>query len=230
MLYSLFNTLGLVAATAYMYCMLPKYEIKRLRGMLFFGFTYVTIYALMLLLHWLMTGETEGQNIIRTFVFEPFIVWYYAKVFDLKSESCMDLAAVASCISIAFAKIGCAFAGCCESWLQVPWGLYNEYTNTRLFPVQIAESLTAFGVAILVHFMSKKHNYRNQGRCMPWMLILFCSTRVLWKFLKVDKKVFLCFSELALWNIAAVLLGAIWLIIDTLRKSKERGGTKCMKF
>ncbi len=221
MVYYLFHIFGLVVAVVYMLCQLPKYEIHRPKGMLFFSFTYTTIYAVMILLHWAITGESGGQNVIRTFVFEPFIVWYYAKVFGLETDACMDLAAATSCISPAFGKLGCAIAGCCESWLQVPWGLYNEYTCTRLFPVQIAESLTAFGVGIFVHFMAKKHNYHNQGRCMPWMLILFGSTRVIWEFFRANEKIFLCFSELAIWSIAAVFLGTLWLGIDTLRKTKE---------
>lgn len=214
MIYYLFHILGLAVAIVYMFCMLPKYSISRWRGMLFFDFTYTNIYAVMILLHWLITEEVGGQNVIRTFVFTPLIVWYYAKVFDLDKKSCMDLAAATSCISPAFGKIGCIFAGCCESWLQVPWGLYNEYTCTRLFPVQIAESLTAFGIGIFVHFMAKKHNYNNRGLCMPWMLILFGGTRVIWEFFRANEEVLFGFSELAIWSLMAVLVGMIWLVMD----------------
>ena len=99
MVYYLFHIFGLVVAVVYMLCQLPKYEIHRPKGMLFFSFTYTTIYAVMILLHWAITGESGGQNVIRTFVFEPFIVWYYAKVFGLETDAWMDLAAATRWIS-----------------------------------------------------------------------------------------------------------------------------------
>lgn len=214
MTYYGFHILGFLATLIYLYFVFPKYEVNRLRGFGLAACTYLTAYALMLVLFWIITGNFGGQNVIRVFLFVPLILLLYAKTFEIDYKKSLDFAAPVLCIAQAFGKIGCTISGCCESRWQVSWGVYNPYTETRLFPVQIAEGITAFIIAIAVIWIAARKDFRSGGRTMPWMWVLFGSTRVIWEFFRANEKLFWGLSELSLWSIALTVGGILWLILD----------------
>ena len=110
---------------------------------------------------------------------------------------------------------------CCESFIEVPWGVYNSYTETRLFPVQICEGITALIIAISVIIMAFRKDFRCRGTTMAWMWVMFGSTRVIWEFFRANEKLFWGLSELALWSIALAVAGVIWLVLDKKKGEKE---------
>ena len=172
-----FHILGFVASLIYLYLVFPKYGVKRVRGMSLAACTYLTAYALMLVLFWLVTGRFGGQNVIRVFLFLPLILWLYANTFGVDYKVSLDFAAPVLCIAQAFGKIGCTISGCCESWWQLSFGVYNPYTETRLFPVQIAEGITALAIAITVIWIASRKNFCAGGKTMAWMWVMFCFRR-----------------------------------------------------
>ena len=218
-----FHILGFVASLIYLYLVFPKYGVKRVRGMSLAACTYLTAYALMLVLFWLITGSFGGQNVIRVFLFLPLILWLYANTFGVDYKVSLDFAAPVLCIAQAFGKIGCTISGCCESWWQLSFGVYNPYTETRLFPVQIAEGITALAIAITVIWIASRKNFRAGGITMAWMWVMFGSTRTVWEFFRANEKLFLGLSELALWSIALSVAGVIWLILDQRKPDKKQG-------
>ena len=218
-----FHILGFVASLIYLYLVFPKYGVKRIRGMSLAACTYLTAYALMLVLFWLITGSFGGQNVIRVFLFLPLILWLYANTFGVDYKVSLDFAAPVLCIAQAFGKIGCMISGCCESWWQLSFGVYNPYTETRLFPVQIAEGITALAIAIMVIWIASRKNFRAGGITMAWMWVMFGSTRTVWEFFRANEKLFLGLSELALWSIALSVAGVIWLILDQRKSDKKQG-------
>lgn len=220
MSYYIYHVIGFIASFAYLFWVLPKYGVKRLNGLALAACTYLTAYALMLVLFWIVTGEFGGQNVIRIFLFVPLILLLYAKTFDVDFKVSLDFAAPVLCIAQAFGKIGCTVSGCCESFLEVPWGVYNQYTETRLFPVQICEGITALIIAIAVIYMAKRASFKCGGRTMAWMWVMFGPTRVLWEFFRANEKLFLGLSELALWSVALSVAGIIWLILDNRKGEK----------
>ena len=213
MTYYGFHILGFIATLIYLYFVFPKYEVNRLRGFGLAACTYLTAYALMLVLFWMITGDFGGQNVIRVFLFLPLILWLYANTFGVDYKKSLDFAAPVLCIAQAFGKIGCTISGCCESWWQVPWGVYNPYTETRLFPVQIAEGITALVIAIAVVLIAARKDFRADGSTMAWMWVMFGPTRVVWEFFRANEKLFLGLSELSLWSIALSIAGVLWLIL-----------------
>ena len=213
MTYYGFHVLGFVASLIYLYFVFPKYEVKRLNGFCLAALTYLTAYALMLVLFWIITGRFGGQNVIRIFLFLPIILLLYANTFGVDYKKSLDFAAPVLCIAQAFGKIGCTKSGCCESWLQVSWGVYNPYTETRLFPVQLAEGLTSLIIAIAVIMIAYRRSFRCGGITMAWMWVMFGSTRVIWEFFRAEEKLFWGLSELALWSVALTVAGVIWLIL-----------------
>ena len=214
MTYYGFHVLGFVASLIYLYWVFPKYKVNRLCGLCLAACTYLTAYALMLVLFWIITGNFGGQNVIRIFLFLPLILWLYSSTFDVDYRVSLDFAAPVLCIAQAFGKIGCTVSGCCESHIEVPWGVYNPYTETTLFPVQIAEGVTALAVAIAVILIAKRAKFRCGGITMAWMWVMFGSTRVIWEFFRANEKLFLGLSELALWSVALTVAGIIWLILN----------------
>ena len=223
MTYYGFHVLGFVASLIYLYIVFPKYGVKRVRGFALAACTYLTAYALMLVLFWIITGSFGGQNVIRVFLFLPLILLLYANTFNVDYKISLDFAAPVLCIAQAFGKIGCTVSGCCESCIEVSWGVYNPYTETRLFPVQIAEGLTALAIAIAVILIAARKDFRAGGITMAWMWVLFGPTRVIWEFFRANEKLFLGLSELALWSIALSVAGVIWLIQDKRKSYKKQG-------
>ena len=223
MSYYTYHVIGFVATFAYLFWVLPKYGVKRIRGLSLAACTYLTAYALMLVLFWIVTGKFGGQNVIRIFLFVPLILLLYAKTFDVDFKVSLDFAAPVLCIAQAFGKIGCTISGCCESFIEVPWGVYNSYTETRLFPVQICEGITAAAIAITVVIMARRKNFKCCGITMAWMWVMFGSTRVIWEFLRANEKTVLGLSELALWSVALTVAGVIWLASDKRKLSKKQG-------
>ena len=216
-----FHILGFVASLIYLYLVFPKYGVKRVRGFALAACTYLTAYALMLVLFWIITGSFGGQNVIRVFLFLPLILLLYANTFDVDYKISLDFAAPVLCIAQAFGKIGCTISGCCEGWWQVSWGVYNPDTETRLVPVQIAEGITALIIAIAVIWIAARKDFRAGGRTMAWMWVMFGPTRVIWEFFRANEKLFWGLSELALWSVVLSIAGVLWLILDK-RRGEER--------
>ena len=220
--YYLFHVIGFVASVLYLFWVFPKYRVKRLNGLALAACTYLTAYALMLVLFWIITGDFGGQNVIRIFLFLPLILFLYAKTFDVDYKTSLDFAAPVLCIAQAFGKIGCTLSGCCESFLEVSWGVYHPDLEVRLFPVQLCEGLTALIIAISVIVIASRKGFKCNGITMAWMWVMFGSTRVIWEFFRANEKLFLGLSELALWSIALTVAGVIWLILDKKKGEKER--------
>ena len=221
MTYYLFHIIGFIATVLYLIWVFPKYGVKRFNGLALAACTYLTAYALMLVLFWIITGEFGGQNVIRVFLFVPLILLLYANTFDVDYKKSLDFAAPVLCKAQAFGKIGCTISGCCESFWEVPWGVYNPDTETRLFPVQICEGVTALAIAIAVIIIASRKNFKCGGRTMAWMWVMFGSTRVIWEFFRANEKLFWGLSELALWSIALTVAGVIWLVLDKKKGEKE---------
>lgn len=221
MTYYGFHIIGFLATLIYLYFVFPKYEVKRIRGFCLAACTYLTAYALMLVLFWMITGNFGGQNVIRVFLFLPLILLLYSNAFDVDYKKSLDFAAPVLCIAQAFGKIGCTISGCCESYLEVSWGVYNPQTETKLFPVQLAEGVTALIIAIAVILIAARKDFRCGGRTMPWMWVMFGSTRVIWEFFRANEKLFWGLSELALWSAALFAAGVLWLILDKKQGEKS---------
>ena len=221
MTYYGFHIIGFLATLIYLYFVFPKYEVKRIRGFCLAACTYLTAYALMLVLFWIITGNFGGQNVIRVFLFLPLILLLYSNAFDVDYKKSLDFAAPVLCIAQAFGKIGCTISGCCESYLEVSWGVYNPNAETKLFPVQIAEGITSIVIAIAVILIAARKDFRAGGRTMAWMWVMFGPTRVIWEFFRANEKLFWGLSELSLWSIALSIAGVLWLILDKKQGEKS---------
>ncbi len=211
-IYYLFYVIGFTAIIILDLLMAPKYNFKRSIAFVHIVLCCITDYLLMLLLYYIINGSFGGQNMVRLFVFIPLVNYLFGRILNMQIDKLMDFIAPLSPILLGFAKIGCLLSGCCRSWIQVDWGIYNHYTKTMLFPVQLFEAITAFLIALIVWLVARKNNYNAKGRTMPLMLFLFGITRFAWEFFRDNTKLFLGISELAIWALASAIMGGVWFV------------------
>lgn len=219
-----FHVLGFLAVFAYIMIFAPKYGFNFWKASVLTVLSYGSIYIWMLALKRIITG-TGGQNMVRAFVFLPLFVLIYSKLLKLDTKKSMDLVAAAPTIVFGVSHIGCCWEGCCATWLRVPWGIWNPIYETKLFPNQICESITALVVSAILIVMIINNKYKGTCNAMPMMLVLYGSTRFLWEFLRNNEKIFWGIGELALWAIGMAIVGGIWLVIAFAKKKKV-----CIKY
>lgn len=220
-LYWFLHITGLVVGLLYVFCFSPAVGLPRLKSILCGSSVYISSYSLMLVLYAIVTGRFGGQNLIRVMIFIPPITLLFSEVFMIPKRQALDLFAPVVCISQAVAKPGCQFVGCCKSWLVVSWGIMNRVTETRLFPLQLAEGLTSMLIAVfLIVRLKRKKEY--DGGLMAEMLLLFGLTRVGWEYLRDSRKYFFGLSELAFWALAITVVGTVWLIVLHNKKRLNR--------
>jgi len=201
---------GFVLSFIYLYIMAPHCKLNRFKSVSVFVLSYVSSYALMLWLKYIITGE-GGQNAVRIIVFIPLFIFIYSSLFKLDYKRMLDFGAAAPMISFGVGKYGCVFAECCHSWLEVDWGVYNGWIHKTLFPLQFCEATTAVLIAIWAMWYVRKKNYDTGAKAMAISYIVFGITRFGWEFLRDNEKLFWGISELALWALAAAIWGAIYL-------------------
>lgn len=211
-IYYSFHVLGFLIVAVYMLLFAKKYSFKKYQGLVLTTLCYITMYLVMLSLFYIITGKFGGQNIVRVFPIFPLIAYLFAKSLNMNTDKAFDLLAPAPCIVQGISHIGCIFAGCCESFLETDFGIYNPIHKTKLFPIQLFESATALIIAGILIFIAIKKKYQTNGMLMPYMLIMFGSTRFLWEFLRDNDKLFWEISGLALWALGSVIVGIIIII------------------
>ncbi|MEG0570982.1 MAG: prolipoprotein diacylglyceryl transferase [Oscillospiraceae bacterium] len=216
-MYNLFIALGFLFGVIYVLLYAKKYELKKIRALLFVGICYATLYLLMLLLYFLISGKLAGKNMVRVFAFCPIVVTFFAIGFNIDVKKAFDFLAPVPLLVFAITHIGCNWGGCCRSNITVPWGIYNRITQTHLFPNQILETIVAALSTVLILYLLHKNKYDMGGKAMGYMLILYGSQRFLLEFIRDNQKLFWGISELALWALATIIVGLVLNFI-VLRK------------
>ena len=172
----------------------------------------LTLNIFILLAGWALTGFTffGMKNIVVGYPFVPLMAMGFGKLLKDDWRRMLDFMTPAFPLTQVVAKISCCFVGCCFGY-PMEHGLWNPIFEQTLFPVQLLEGFAALIVTILCVRAAKKQDYRVTGRMYPIFLILFGGTRFFLEFLRLNHKVFWGVSDLALWALAMVVIGAVWL-------------------
>ena len=181
-------------------------------------------YGLLYVLYWIESRFSAwgSHNIVRGFIWFPFIALALAKLLHLRGRTVVDYIAPGCSLSQGIAHLGCSFAGCCYGF-PAERGIWNPQFNDIRFPNQILEALAALLVFAVCARYAKKRRYDGSGRVYPLFLILFGVTRFLLEFLRDNRKVLGSVSLLALHCVIMVLVGAVWLIIRHTQDRKKGG-------
>ncbi len=140
----------------------------------------------------------------------------YCKMFHLESVDFFDLTSVAIPLGHAIGRIGCLTAGCC---FGLPWNnrfavtytdiLGEAPLNTKLFPIQLTESLLLFVLFILLLAIYRSKSAKK-GTTYKVYLISYGFIRFSLEFFRGDK------IRGLLWGLSTSQWISIFIIIITI--------------
>ena len=223
LIYYLFHILGFVLVFLFNIWYGNKRKISPVKSVVTTLLVYSTTYIWIYILFWIESGFTVwgGNNIVRGFVYIPLLAYPVAKLLKIDFSKICDFIAPCVCLSHGISHIGCIFAGCCEGY-PCTWGIYNAAYDTTLFPVQLFECATALAILAILVSMSKKRNYKTDGKSYPIMLILFGTTRFLWEFARNNEKILLGCSSLAFHALFMAIVGTITLYCIRHKQNRRK--------
>ncbi len=228
-----YNLPGIIGtAIAFIFCLWygKKLKFKLYKSFLIFWiFKYAEIYAMKLAMFMNagFTSTREG-NIATAFVYVPIIAWITSKIFRESYDSTSDFMAIPMMFMYGMGRLGCIFPGCCYGY-PCSWGIYNIRFDDYFFPVQILETLVAFGFVALMLYLSAKRKFIPNGELLPMVLTVYGASRFLIEFLHANEKVLLGCSKIAFH---ALFMCAVGAVLWTLKRKKnkkinENGGHLC---
>ena len=189
--------------------------------LLVYGVAYIWIYVLF----WIESGFQNfgGNNIVRGFIYIPLIAYPVARLLHIRWAAMCDFLAPCVCLTHGISHIGCIFVGCCAGY-PADWGLYTPQYRGTAVPVQLFEAATALVIFALLVWLSRRRDYRTDGKSFPLMLMLFGSTRFLWEFARNNEKLWLGCSSLAFHALFMCVVGLeVWL---ALRKKEQKAARR----
>ena len=221
--YYMFHVFGFIATIIYTLLFYKKYDLKLWRTVAYIVVVFIVSYAFMWFQYWVESGFKEwGNNIVRTFIWVPFIGLLFARLFKIDYHKAIELIAPIPCIIHGVAHFGCISVGCCCGY---PWehGIWNPATHDRRFPNQPIEALVAVAIAIITILRAKEFDYSGKSKAYALMLILFGSTRFVLEFFRDNEKLFWGISSLAIHAFVMFVAGLFFFFFpfDKFKKKKE---------
>lgn len=187
-------------------------------------------------------GFFGTSNIGYAFTLLPLVCWLCDITFNLPKGTSGELAAVSTLAWHWLGRSGCTFSGCCRG-IDCEWGIYSVYAGGNTFPVCWLESLLALGILIfllvrmlrrgvlpedtrprkpLVQWYYRRRRQPDNGRALPYMLLLYGGGRFFTEFLRYHPEEDILFGFLPEFSVHAllmVLVGALTLYLN-LRRTK----------
>lgn len=222
-LYYLFHVFGFLATILYAVFFYKKFGLKWWRTFAFVLTVFPIAYGFMWVQFWIESGfKAWGNNIVRLFIWVPFIGLPFAKLYKIDYHKMIEFVAPIPCIVHGVAHFGCIFEGCCCGY---PWqyGIWNPATGDYRFPLQPIEATVAVAVAVIAIFRAKSFDYSGKSKAYALMLILFGSTRFVLEFFRDNEKLFWGISSLAIHAFVMFVVGLFFFFFpfDKFRRKKE---------
>lgn len=120
---------------------------------------------------------------------------------------------------LACGRVGCFMVGCCHgkpaSWgvsypaNNLETGFNPHFVGVRLFPIQVLESLWAFGIVIVGTILVLTG--RPPGEALAWYVVTYGLGRFFFEFMRGDheRHYYLGFSE-AQWTSLLLMVAVVW--------------------
>ena len=149
-------------------------------------------------------------NVGYAFTLLPLFCWLCAKAFSVSTATVGELVAVTTLSWHVIGRSGCTFSGCCRG-VDCPWGVYSVYAGGNTFPVCWLESLIALGVLVflLVRLFRRERGVPDDGRALPYALLLYGSGRFFSEFLRHHPQEDILFGFLPEFSVHALLMAMV---------------------
>ena len=222
-MYYMFHVFGFIATVIYALIFYRKFKLSIWRTLAFVLTVFPIAYAFMWFQYWVASGfKAWGNNIVRVFIWIPFIGLPFAKLYKIDYHKCIEFLAPIPCIIHGVAHFGCVFEGCCYGYPSNP-GIWNPALQEYRFPIQFIEAGVAIIIAILVIMRLHKFGYDGTSKSYAFMLMLFGSTRFILEFFRDNTKEFWGISNLALHALLMLALGIFFFFFpfDKVREARE---------
>lgn len=223
-LYFMFHVFGFIATMIYSVIIFKKFKLPLLKTVLFVLTVFPIAYAFMWFQFWVESGfKVWGNNIVRTFIWVPFIGLPFAKIYKIDYHKAIEFLAPIPCIIHGVAHFGCVFEGCCYGFPSNP-GIWNPETGDYRFPIQFIEASVAIVIVILTILRIKKYEFSGKSKAYALMLIMFGSTRFILEFFRDNEKLFMHVSSLALHALLMFALGLFFFFVpfDKIKEEREK--------
>ena len=221
-LYYMFHVFGFILTVVYTIVIHKRFKLPFWRTVLFIVTVFPIAYAFMWFQYWVESGfKSWGNNIVRTFIWVPFISIPFAKLYKIDLHKAIELLAPIPCIIHGIAHFGCIFEGCCYGYPYAN-GIWNPTTKDYRFPNQPIEAAVAVLIVIFIIWWIAKHEFSGKSKAYALMLILFGSTRFFLEFARDNEKLFLGISSLALHALLMFGVGLFFFLVPFDRIKEER--------
>ena len=221
--YDLFFALGFVGVIVYLLAVSKKYKYPVWKTIVFAVLVYSLTVAWMFTLYYIETGTWGGNNIVRVFWWLGVFVLPVSLILKMGYFKSLDFVAPCLCINHGIAHFGCIFAGCCHGY-PCSWGIHNNYTGYRCFPIQPIEAAVALGIAAYIWYRERRKGYGEgtDGLSFPLMLMLFGYSRFVLEIFRDNEKVYFGVSILAIHALVNAVIGTIaYILIKNHNKKKS---------
>lgn len=159
----------------------------------------------------------NGIRFIGVIVLEPIIILPLVYLSGEKYRKIMDYAVPGNIAALMFGKISCHFEGCCYG---IPYenGIFNEKLGCKVFPVQLAESITSLIAIAIVYILLYKCSKIRKGSLFPIGVIVYSVTRIIWEeYRYYDNEwqldFFFGLNTWQFWCVVTIIFSVIWLLI-----------------
>lgn len=164
-------------------------------------------------LFFIETGKWGGMSFYGAVFTIPLVVLLLAPILKLPTDDVMDFIAPSGLLMFAVLKLNCAVTGCCFG--QLLW--HKAGGDPVYFPSPVVETVTTLLLVALLLYAERKE--KTQGKLYPISLITYGSLRFVLNFFRSPEQPFLFGLQKGhVWSLAAIVLGAVWLLLITYRK------------
>lgn len=157
------------------------------------------------------------NNRLRIFgglLFGPLFVYLPIKYIKWDFDKVADMLAPGTYLLLGLSKLGCAAYGCCYG-IEWKYGIASRFTDCKVFPVQILESVLCIILFIVIFAVVIKEKHRK-GTVYGLTLILYGVMRFFVEYLReytpAEKTYFMGMNFWQVFSVISVVTGAVWFI------------------
>lgn len=161
-----------------------------------------------------LPNYNNRMRIFGGLIFTPVAVYLCARYLRADFDRISDILAPGAYLILGFAKLGCASFGCCHG-REWEYGIASRFTDYKVFPVQLLESLLCFIIFAAVFLIVIKEKHRS-GTVYGLSLVLYGAVRFFAEYLRdytpAERTYFFGMNFWQLCCIVSAAAGAIWFI------------------